>query len=127
MNAPNRNAILVIDPDPPIRALIVALLRRHGYAAEAAASPEEALRLHRDGKHAAVILDPRVDGGDALIHALQPSGDGNGSSRNLIVVTTPEPSHATYAAYPGVHAVLFKPFLLNDLADAVATCCDGAS
>ncbi|HVE71557.1 MAG TPA: hypothetical protein VNI54_09340 [Thermoanaerobaculia bacterium] len=125
MNAPDRNAILVIDPDPSIRALILAVLRREGYAAEAAATPDEALRLHRDRQHAAVILEPRIHGGDVLLHALQTDGGGDGPSRKLIVVTTPEPFHAPYDGHPGVHAVLFKPFFLNDLAEAVATCCDG--
>lgn len=123
MNDPDRNAILVIDPDPSTRALILALLRRKGYVAEPAANPDEALRLHRDGRHAAVILDPRVEGGDALLHALQTAGGGDAPSPNLIVVTTPEDSQPTYAGRPGVHAVLFKPFVINDLTEAVAMCC----
>lgn len=127
MNAPIPNAILVVDPDPSIRALILALLRRKGYVAEATSSPEEAIRLHRDGKHAAVILDPRVQGGDALINALHTAGEGDAPSPNLIVLTTPERVPVTYAERPGVQAVLFKPFFLNDLADAVAACCGGAS
>lgn len=124
MNASSRNAILVIDPDPSIRALILALLRRKGYLAEAAANSDEALRLHRDRKHAAVILDPRVLGGDALLHALQTANDAPGQ---LIVVTTPDHSQTTYSARPGVHAVLYKPFFLSELADAVAACCGGAA
>jgi DNA-binding NtrC family response regulator len=127
MNTPDRSPILVIDPDPSTRALILALLRRRGYAAEAAAGPDEALRLHQHGRHAAVILDPRVHGGDALFQALQTDGGGDAPSRNVIVVTTPEYSQATYAGRPGVHAVLFKPFFLKDLVDAVTACCGRAS
>jgi DNA-binding NtrC family response regulator len=127
MTAAGPNAVLVIDPDPSTRALIVALLRREGYVAVAAASPDEALRLHRDRRHAAVILDPRVHDGDALLHALQSADDGAAPSSKLIVVTTREHSTAIYDGRPGVHTVLFKPFVLNDLAEAVASCCDGAS
>jgi CheY-like chemotaxis protein len=122
MNAP-RHTILVIDPDPSICALILALLRREGYAAEAAASPDEAILLHREGRYAAVIVDPRIQGGDSLLHALQLAGDGGGPTRKVIVVTTPENSQPTYAGHPGVHAVLHKPFFLTDLTEAVATCC----
>jgi DNA-binding NtrC family response regulator len=125
MNALNHNAILVFDPDPAIRALVMALLRREGYAAEATVSADEALRLHRHARHAAVILDPHVDGGDALLHALQTAGSGDAPNRNLIVMTTSEHSRTTYDGHPGVHAVLIKPFFLNELARAVAACCGG--
>lgn len=128
MNASNQNAVLVIDPDPSIRALILAVLRRKGYVAEAAANADQALQLHRDGTHAAFIVEPRIHGGDALLDALQTaSGGDDAPGPNLIVVTTPEPSQATYTGRPGVHAVLFKPFFLNDLAEAVAACCGGTN
>ncbi|HVG23179.1 MAG TPA: response regulator [Thermoanaerobaculia bacterium] len=124
MNTLSENAaVLVIDPDPSIRTLIVALLRRNGYVAESAGDTDEALRLRRVGRHAAVILDPRVLGGDALLRALRSAGDDDAASPNLIVVTTPEQAQTPYAGRPGVHAVLFKPFHLNDLAAAVAECC----
>lgn len=126
MNAPDRNFILVFDPDPAVRALILALLRRQGYVAEATVTADEALRLHRHGRHAAVILDPHVDGGDALLHALQTAGSGDAPNRNLIVMTTSEHPRATYDGHPAVHAVLIKPFFLKDLASAVAACCEGA-
>lgn len=127
MNTADPNSVLVIDPDPATRALILALLRREGYVAVAAAGPDEALRVHRDRRHAAVILDPRVDDGEALLNALQTADDDATPSSNLIVVTTREQSPATYHRHPGVHAVLFKPFVLNDLAEAVASCCDEPS
>lgn len=126
MESSNRGRILVVDPDPALRSLMIALLRREGYLAEAAADEDEALRLGRTRQHAAVVVEPRMDGGDTLIDALHAvTGDGK---PNVIVVTTPdghEPSR--YLRVPGVRAVLLKPFRLEDLTTAVASCCNGGN
>jgi DNA-binding NtrC family response regulator len=117
-----RTSILVIDPDAGVRALIRALLEREGYHTDSAADVEDALELCRAGEHAAVIVDPRILGGETLIDALHRPGDG----AKLIVVTTPDSSGLPYRCNPGVHAVLLKPFLIDELAAVVESCCDGA-
>lgn len=127
MSASSRNTILVIDPDPSVRVLILALLRREGYRADAADNADDALRLRETCRHDAVVVDPHVDAGDSLLHALQTGTDGGTHARNVIVVTTPDDSEETYAGRPGVRAVLYKPLFLNDLAAAVAACCNSAS
>ena len=123
MDDPTSRRILVVEPDSSIRALIVALLRRDGYEPETAATPDEALRLGRTRRHAAIILEPRIDQGDGLLDALQ-SGDGQA---NVIVVTTPEGYDSPYVAPHGVRQVLMKPFRIGDLAAAVSACCDGGN
>jgi DNA-binding NtrC family response regulator len=124
MNARERNVILVIDPDAAIRALLVALLRREGYLAESAGNVDDALRLHSSGRHAAVIIDPEIQAGEALLHALQTDADERSRGGKVIVMTTPEASHEPYREQPGVHAVLFKPLFLAEVAATVAACCD---
>jgi DNA-binding response OmpR family regulator len=113
------NSVLVIDSDPAVCALLVALLQREGYTADVAEDAGKALQLRRHGRHNAIIVEPRIDGGDALLEQLH---DG---ATNLIVVTTPDgPPPSPYEHTRGVHAVLFKPFEIGELAAAVASCCD---
>src|ERR1044071_5506456 len=91
------HTILVVDPDPAIRTLIVALLHREGYATEAAASAEQALELHRKTQPKAVVVEPRIPGGRALLDALRTaSGDGDGKAA-VIVLTTPDGSRKPFA------------------------------
>jgi DNA-binding NtrC family response regulator len=113
--------VLIVDPDPSVRRLLVALMRRAGYLTDAAEDQEEALALHRRLPHDAVIVEPRNLGGAALLEKLD---DG---TANLIVVTTPDGVTIPYRDTRGVRTVLFKPFRIDDLAAAVASCCDGAN
>ena len=125
MNAPRSRSILVVEPDSSIRSLIVALLRRDGYEPEWAETPDEALRLGRSRQHAAIILEPRIREGDALLDALQ-SVAPDGQS-NVIVVTTPDGSHPPHFVPDGVRDVILKPFLIEELAAAVSACCNGGN
>lgn len=124
MVAPRSRSILVVEPDSAIRALIVAVLRRDGFEPEAAATPDEALRLGRTRQHAAIILEPRIDEGDALLDALL-SFAGDGRS-NVILVTTPDGSDSPHLPN-GVRNVLLKPFRIEELAAAVSACCGGGT
>ena len=121
MSAPRR--VLVIDPDPAIRALLVAILHREGYAADAAQDPEQALRLRRSVRHAAVIVEPRLLGGPALLEELADAAPG--AAKNFIVVTSPDRGGSIYEGKAGVWKVLMKPFVIDDLTEALASCCDG--
>jgi DNA-binding NtrC family response regulator len=109
--------VLVVDPDPAVRALLVALMRREGYLTDAVGDPEEALELRRTMHPDVVVVEPRNLGGERLLEELH---DG---VANLVVVTTPEGRSAPYRYSRGVHAVLFKPFRIDELAAAVASCC----
>jgi DNA-binding response OmpR family regulator len=102
--------VLVIDPDPSIRALLAAVAHRRGLAADTAANREEALRYASSEHYAAVILEPRMISGDTLLHELS-------CCNNVIVATT------SAAQPPGVTAVLRKPFDLDALTSALTACC----
>ena len=117
--------VLVVDPDAAVRALIVALLRREGYETEAAADLEGALKRARDRAHAAVVVDPRMTGGDGLLDDL--SAAAPAERPNLVVVTTPDGPIARYRSRPAVCAVVFKPFPIDELTLAVANCCHAAA
>ncbi len=120
MPTQKKQKILVVDPDPAIRSLVVALLRRDGYLSDEAGSADTALHLRRVSNHAAVILEPRMLGGDALLQALT-----SHDTANVIIMTTSAGLQARSAAAPGVRAVLLKPFVIGDLSAIVASCCDG--
>lgn len=80
-----------------------------------------ALELGRSGRHLAVIIEPRMPGGERLLDDLRASSrDGK---PNLIVVTS-DGKHA-YGDGRGVSTVLRKPFSIEELAAAVAKCSDG--
>ena len=127
MNASRPDTILVIDPDPAFRVLILALLQREGYLAEGTDDADDALRLHQSAPYTAVVMDPRIRAGDELLCALHAADGAATPSRNVIVVTAPDSPKERYAGHPRVHTVLFKPFFLSELAAAVAACCRRAN
>jgi DNA-binding response OmpR family regulator len=114
--------VLIVEPDPAIRALMLAVLRRRGHTADAAETAEEALELQRRFHPAAVVVEPRIPGGRALLEALA-SVDG-GTHPAVIVVTSPDGRASTFPHTPAIRTTLHKPFAIQDLADAVMTCCD---
>jgi DNA-binding NtrC family response regulator len=113
-----RQRILVVDPDPAIRSLIMAVLRHDGYLPEGADSADTALDLRRVSKHAAIVVDPRMFGGEALVEALT-----SHDAENVIIMTTSSGLKARYAAAPGVRGVLLKPFVVTELSEILASCC----
>jgi DNA-binding response OmpR family regulator len=121
MNMKSRR-VLVVEPDPAIRALIVAVLRRRGHSPDTAETVEEALELQRSFRPVAVVVEPRIAGGKALIDALAKT-DG-GTHPAVIVVTTPDSRDTPLCHAPSVRAVLHKPFRIEELAEAVTTCCE---
>lgn len=107
---------LVVDPDPSIRTLLIAVARRNGLDADAAGDHDEAVRLAVDHHYTVVILDPLVPGGDALFSELR---------RPIIVTTTSRCGE--FEERPGVVAVLRKPFDLASISAAIGTCCPPAA
>ena len=116
--------VLVVEPDSAIRALIVAVLRRRGHTPHAVETVEEALELQRSFHPAAVVVEPRISGGKALLDALAHAGGGTHPA--VIVVTTPDGRDTPPSHPPSVRAVLHKPFRIEELAEAVTSCCDPA-
>lgn len=119
---PVRRRVLVVDPDPAIRALMLAVLRRDGYDAEGARTGDEARAFSQTSAPSAIVIDPRIIGGPILMRDL-----GLSPSSRLIVVTTPDGLRAPFATGGSIRAVLYKPFDLDDLSRAIAGCCDDGS
>ena len=114
--------ILVVDPDPAIRSLVAALLRRDGYLSDEADSADAALDLRRAANHAAVVVEPRMVDGETLLSTLTTHDPAN-----VIIMTTSTGLQARYAGTPGVRAALLKPFVIDDLSAVVASCCNGGN
>jgi DNA-binding response OmpR family regulator len=114
--------VLVVEPDPTIRALIVAVLRRRGHRPDTAETVDEALELQRRLRPAAVIVEPRMWGGQSLIEALAQT-DG-GPHPAVIVLTTPDSRDTSLSEVHPIRAILHKPFRIEELAEAVTTCCE---
>ncbi|MBV8518979.1 MAG: response regulator transcription factor [Acidobacteria bacterium] len=109
--------VLVLDPDPSIRALLVAVLRRCALQVTASSDALEAADALRFGGYAAVIVSSDTPELDALLrefrHAPPPQ-------RPKIILTT-TPNAARYA--PDADAILLKPFHLAELQATVAAYC----
>ncbi len=117
--------ILIVDPDASIRALLVALLRRGGIDSDCVGDREAAMQHAMSHRYAAVILEPRMNDGDALLNELYAAcGDGQ---PNIIIATTPDARTAAFAFRAGVRTILLKPFRIEDFYETVAACCDGGA
>lgn len=123
MDTSEQRKILVVEPDPAIRALVVALLRREGYAPEGVANADAALRARRNSAHGAVVIDPRMPGGTLLLAALRADAEIH---TNIIIMTTPDWREPVIARGDGICGVLRKPFYLQELTALVAGCFNGS-
>jgi DNA-binding NtrC family response regulator len=113
--------VLVVDHHPAMSELISVVLSRSGIAADQASTRDTALRLAASHRYSAVIVEPRMLDGDALLSELYASApDGR---PNIIITTLPGQPTAPWSLRAGVVAVLLKPFRLEELFDAVARCC----
>jgi CheY-like chemotaxis protein len=109
--------ILVVDDDPDVLELIVAMLERAGYHPRVATNGREALAAVERHQPALVLLDmlmPVMDGW-ACARALR---HRYGRSPRIVVVTAAEHARA-WAAEVGADDVLSKPFDSKSLVDAV--------
>jgi DNA-binding response OmpR family regulator len=110
--------VLILEPDPALRALLVAVLRRSGVgAAVCDTEPAAAGECVRRTRFSAVIVSADVLRPDAVLHELRAAAiDG----RPIIILTT--------TAVTGAHGgeadiVLCKPFFLAELETVIAACC----
>ena len=63
---PPGSQVLVVDDDPGVQCVVLAVLKAGGYQAEACASAEEALDRLRQGSVDLLILDRNLDGMSGL-------------------------------------------------------------
>ena len=114
--------ILVVDDEPSIRDLIVAVLEEEGYLAHGAHSGSAALDLVPELRPDLVLLDmmmPQMDGRET-IRRLRQLPDGR---RTLVIVMSAAVS-AEHAG-EGMAAFIAKPFDLVALLDTIASVLDG--
>jgi DNA-binding response OmpR family regulator len=111
--------VLVVDDDPPIRALVAKILERAGLAVETAADGEEAIERLRTADYDAVVVDlmmPRVDG-EGVINFVKTLP---GMHPAVIVASAGEPQVLHSLDSSVVHSIVRKPFEIDMLGDLVS-------
>ena len=115
----DRKRVLVIDDDLPLRGMLAAALRQHGFQVLLAgdgAEGQRALNIHHPD---VVLLDlamPDVNGWDFLQRLQQTGHLGNTA---IIVVSAHLRVDPQAILQMGVRAILPKPFNLPDLIDLI--------
>ncbi len=116
-----KHCVLIVDDDPSIRLLLVALLRRHGYQTLQARNGREALAEMRTGKPDLVLMDlvmPEMSGWDVL---RERAADPSLLQIAMIVVSASNTRNVPVDAL-AVSGVIAKPFDLDTVLTAVADC-----
>jgi DNA-binding response OmpR family regulator len=106
-------AVLVVEDDPAIRALMVATLSEDGFAVEAVTDGAEALAYVRGCRPALIVLDlsmPVMDGREFLRTYRALAGE-----TAPVIVSTALTHPEEEAQRLGAEACLPKPFDLDDL------------
>jgi len=114
--------VLVVDDDPSIRRMIIASLRRDGYAFREAENGQEALDAMHSSPPDAVVLDlmmPLVSGWDVL---KEREKDENLKKIPVIVVSANRGPEISDAVNRGICAFLPKPFDIGALNAIVKNC-----
>jgi len=115
-------SVLVVDDDPSIRRMIVAALKRDGYAFHEAGNGRDALELMREQHPDVVVLDlmmPILSGWDVL---QERSHDQVLRSIPVILVSANRDPEIASAVDKGVCAFLPKPFDIGALSALVKSC-----
>src|SRR5437763_11109893 len=121
MSAPAspQRRILVVDDEPFVCDAVKMMLTFDGHIVETASNGKEALALFEAGKFDLVITDfamPSMKGDElaAEIKARSPK-------QPIVMITAyAEMLHASGNPLPGVDFVISKPFLLENLREAIA-------
>ena len=113
--------VLVVDDDASIRRLIIAALRREGYAFVEAANGKEALEIMRRNHPSVVLLDlmmPVLSGWDVL----QERARDPELQIPVILVSAARGAEIAQAVDKGIYAFLPKPFDIGALSALVRSC-----
>jgi DNA-binding response OmpR family regulator len=115
----DRKRILVIDDDLPLRGMLAAALRKHGFQVLLAGDGEEGQRAVNLHNPHIILLDlamPRVNGWDFL-QRLQETGKIKAVP--IIVLSAHLRVEPQAVLQMGVSAILPKPFNLPELIDLI--------
>jgi DNA-binding response OmpR family regulator len=114
--------VLVVDDDPSIRGLIIAALRREGYAFLEAPNGRDALDLMRSASPDVVVLDlmmPILSGWDVLRERIN---DEQLMRIPVIIVSANKDPDLAKVVDKGICAFLPKPFDIGALSALVKSC-----
>ena len=115
----DRKRILVIDDDLPLRGMLAAALRKHGFQVLLAGDGEEGQRAVNIHNPHVILLDlamPRVNGWDFLQRLRE---TGKIGTAPIIVVSAHLRIEPQAVLQMGVSAILPKPFNLPELIDLI--------
>jgi len=115
-------SVLVVDDDANIRRMMIAALRRDGYAFSEAANGKEALDIMRAQPPSVVVLDlmmPVLSGWDVL---KEREGDALLRKIPVIIVSANRAPEIATAVDKGICAFLPKPFDIGVLSALVRSC-----
>jgi DNA-binding response OmpR family regulator len=114
-----RRRVLVIDDDLPLRGMLAAALRQHGFQVLLAGDGAEGQRALKIHKPDVILLDlamPDVNGWDFLQRLRE---TGQLGKTPIIVVSAHLRIEPQAILEMGVSAILPKPFNLNELIDLI--------
>jgi CheY-like chemotaxis protein len=113
--------ILVVDDDENTRNMVLAVLRQAGFAADAAATGDEALSRLATTNYSAVVLDvmmPGMSGIEVIRHLAS-----MGRHTKCVVLMSAGTEAVLDDAPPAlIHTKLRKPFNIKDVVKAVIGC-----
>ncbi len=115
--------ILVVEDDPGIRSLLVAVLSRSGFAVETASNGDVAARAIQERSHGAILLDllmPVASGYDFLQRARKTNPDIG--TRVIVITAASQSELLRHDVAAQTFKVLRKPFDLEELLQTVAEC-----
>ena len=110
--------ILVVDDDRPIRNLVTTVLERRGLSIDSAPDGAAALKLIAENEYDVAVVDlmmPGMNGIELLDHVKRTGRH----PQTIIVLTASGPADIRQLDAGAVHAIMRKPFDINELADVV--------
>jgi DNA-binding response OmpR family regulator len=119
--------VLVVEDDPGIRMLLVAVLSRTGLEVETAGNGESALEAIRRRSYDLIVLDLLMRGVSGYDFLQQAERASPAIGSRIIVVTAASSAElARHSLDTQVFKVLRKPFDLEDLLATVSSCLSGS-
>ncbi|HUP64627.1 MAG TPA: response regulator [Thermoanaerobaculia bacterium] len=118
-----RKRILVVDDDLPLRGMLSAVLRRHGfqvYLAGDGGEAQRALMLHHPDLILLDLMMPGINGWDFLQRLRETGLIGK---TPIIVISAHLRKEPQAVLQMGVAAILPKPFNLDDLVELIEHLC----
>lgn len=118
--------VLVVDDDRPIRNLVTTLLARRGLTVDSAPDGVAALRLVEENSYDVAVVDLMMPGMNG-IELLERVKAVPRHPQTIIVLTASGTADVRQLDPGSVHAIMRKPFDINELADVVESAARAAA